>query len=84
MDRQQAPFFDERFRGYGYNKVVWLRWVAGLGHKFIVHPKAFMVHQPHEESCAKAIWRESMPAGHLPESIEAVVSGKDDAPRRQL
>lgn len=60
----------------GYNKAIWVRWLAALGHKFIVHPTAFMVHQPHAESCAKGLWRSSMPDG-LPERAnpKIVVSG---------
>ena len=81
MQRHQTPLFDERFRGYGYNKAVWARWMAALGHKFMVHPTAFMVHQPHQESCAKALWRESMPEG-LPEKAnpKMVVSGTSSLP----
>ena len=81
MQRHQTPLFDERFRGYGYNKAVWARWMAALGHKFMVHPTAFMVHQPHQESCAKALWRESMPEG-LPEKAnpKMVVSGTPSLP----
>ena len=76
MERRQTPLFEERFRGYGYNKAIWTRWIAALGTKFMVHPTAFMVHQPHTESCAKALWRDSMPEG-LPEKAnpKVVVSG---------
>jgi len=61
MDRLQVPLFDEQFRGYGMNKITWSRNIHGQGRAFVVHPYAFMIHQPHPESCAKAIWRVGKP-----------------------
>ena len=62
MDRLQVPLFDEHFRGYGMNKITWSRNIAAQWHVFVVHPHAFMVHQPHPESCAKGIWRAGKPS----------------------
>ncbi len=56
MERTQIPLFDESFRGYGMNKITWSRHIASLGYNFVVHPTAFMVHQPHHISCAKQAW----------------------------
>ena len=56
MERAQIPLFDESFRGYGMNKITWSRHIASLGYNFVVHPTAFMVHQPHHISCAKQAW----------------------------
>ena len=56
MERSQTPLFDESFRGYGMNKITWSRHIASLGYNFVVHPSAFMVHQPHQISCAKQAW----------------------------
>ena len=64
--RQQVPLFDERFRGYGMNKIVWSQAIAAAGFKFMVHHDAFMVHQPHAESCAKMVWRRGRPSGKRP------------------
>ena len=57
MQRTSVPLFDEAFRGYGMNKITWSAHIAALGFTFKVHPHAFMVHQPHQESSAKEAWR---------------------------
>ena len=73
MDRSQVPLFDEQFRGYGMNKITWARNIHGQGRAFVVHPDAFMVHQPHPESCAKAMWRVGKPGKN---SLTGVIQGK--------
>jgi len=51
--REGLPAYDERFRGYFENKAVHLRHMASLGYNFLVHPSAFTVHLPHEDSAAR-------------------------------
>ena len=45
MDR-----FDERFRGYGYNKIVFFLQLYALGFRFWVLPQHFLVEVPHPPS----------------------------------
>lgn len=48
-----APY-DVRYRGYGKNKLQHLHeLVNDLGFRYVVHPRAYMAHRPHEESAAK-------------------------------
>ena len=56
MMRRGAPFFDERFRGYGMNKITYLAAVAGQQRHFKVHPTAFAVHRPHQESGGRNLY----------------------------
>ncbi|KAK9805256.1 hypothetical protein WJX72_009116 [[Myrmecia] bisecta] len=46
--RKYIPWYDERFRGYGQDKVVQVLNMAGWL-QFVVHPTAFVVHQPHSQ-----------------------------------
>ncbi|GFH20543.1 glycosyltransferase-like protein LARGE2, partial [Haematococcus lacustris] len=49
VDRRLNPWYDARFRGYGYNKQ---EQVTAAAHAynltFLVHPAAYVVHRPHE------------------------------------
>ncbi|GAB4821433.1 hypothetical protein N2152v2_008479 [Parachlorella kessleri] len=47
MLRQHVPWFDERFRGYGYDKMIGYLVMWHWGIRFAVHPRAFVVHVPH-------------------------------------
>ena len=47
--KSQMPSYDERFRGYGYNKLSYFYYLHTLGFDFHVHPWAFVVHLHHEE-----------------------------------
>lgn len=42
--------YDERFRGYGLNKVVQLRWLSDCGTRFHVLSKHFVAAKAHERS----------------------------------
>jgi hypothetical protein len=51
-----APFYDERFVGYGKNKIEYLQHVRLLGYAFAIVPTGFVVHHPHPESAVKQTW----------------------------
>jgi Glycosyl-transferase for dystroglycan len=53
--RAATPWYDERFRGYYYDKAVQLHHMWRLGFRFAVHPNAFVVHFPHASSGAAAV-----------------------------
>eukprot|EP00890_Picochlorum_soloecismus_P000346 jgi/Picsp_1/1311/NSC_04792-R1_glycosyltransferase-like protein large1-like len=56
MAKKYVPYYDERFRGYYFNKVEQLLHISSqLGFPFIVHPTSFVVHVPHTK--AKTKWR---------------------------
>jgi glycosyltransferase-like protein LARGE len=50
VPRRFVPFYDERFRGYGRDKIVHLAHLATLGVSFWVHPDAYVVHSPHRKA----------------------------------
>ncbi|KAF6265423.1 hypothetical protein COO60DRAFT_1633546 [Scenedesmus sp. NREL 46B-D3] len=52
--KQQLPLYDERFRGYGLNKVQHAWHCSRLGYSFKVLTDAFMVTAPHKHSSS---WR---------------------------
>ena len=47
------PLFDERFIGYGFNKVSFFMELDAMNYKMAVHPSAFVVHVPHPFSSDK-------------------------------
>lgn len=56
MLKEHVPYYDERFRGYYFNKVEQLLHISTqFGLPFIVHPSSFVVHVPHPK--AKTKWR---------------------------
>lgn len=48
-----APYFDERFTGYGNNKIQHVSHLRVSGYKFSVLPEGFIVHNPHVNSEAR-------------------------------
>lgn len=48
--RHGYPEYDERFRGYGFNKIAWTAAVEYAGWEFFTLPKAFVTHLNHVEN----------------------------------
>lgn len=53
MRRAYVPWADESLRGYYFNKQLLMRHVAALGAHLVVHPAAFVLHQPHKSSAMR-------------------------------
>ena len=51
-----APYYDERFYGYGKNKIEYIAHLRLSGYQFYVLPEGFLVHYPHVLSEAKKEW----------------------------
>lgn len=58
------PRFDERFDGYGKNKLEWIAALRGAGYAFYTAPRAFTVHTPHPQSHAQVTWGDRMHSQH--------------------
>lgn len=48
MSRRLMPWFDERFRGYGRNKIIFVAALNATGFSFVVDHRSYVVHRPHE------------------------------------
>lgn len=56
MSRKFVPYYDERFRGYYWNKVEHLMHISLQNRfSFVIHPTSFVVHVPHRKPSTK--WR---------------------------
>ena len=56
MHSASTPRFDERFFGYGKNKVQLLVHLRLAGFAFEVLARGFLLHFPHPKSAAKELW----------------------------
>jgi hypothetical protein len=54
--RPHAPYYDERFYGYGKNKIEHVQHLRLLGYRFMILPEGFITHNPHVDSRAKLDW----------------------------
>lgn len=50
MPTADAPWFDERYLGYGYNKMSFIASIAGWKYHLVVHPELFLVGIPHQRT----------------------------------
>ncbi|KAL4423753.1 hypothetical protein ABPG75_001054 [Micractinium tetrahymenae] len=50
LARALHPWYDERFAGYGWDKMGLPECFFHWGGSFVVHPRGFVVHVPHERS----------------------------------
>ncbi len=53
-----APYYDERFHGYGKNKIELVSHLRKQGYQFDILPEGFIVHNPHLESSIKETWND--------------------------
>ena len=53
-----TPYYDERFYGYGKNKIQHISHLRLMGVSFSVLPQSFVVHHPHPESNVKQLWND--------------------------
>jgi len=51
-----APYYDERFHGYGKNKIQLISHLRVMGYAFSILPEGFIIHSPHSVSNAKVAW----------------------------
>ena len=51
-----APPYDERFEGYGKNKIQYIQHLRHEDFRFAVMPRGFLLHFPHPRSTAKFRW----------------------------
>ncbi|CAJ1936185.1 unnamed protein product [Cylindrotheca closterium] len=52
----KAPYYDERFHGYGKNKIELVSHLRKTGYRFLILPEGFIIHNPHPESAIKEEW----------------------------
>lgn len=56
LSRQLAPWADERFVGYGGNKIAYMNQLHGLNFTFHVHPYGYAIHVPHPRTHASNVF----------------------------
>ncbi|XP_011299721.1 glycosyltransferase-like protein LARGE2 isoform X2 [Fopius arisanus] len=47
---KSTPLYDQRFIGFGWNKVSYITHLTALGYKYVVLPNVFIIHRPHGPS----------------------------------
>lgn len=90
--RPIAPYYDERFHGYGKNKIQHISHLRILGYKFRVLPEGFIVHNPHLESKVKETWNDMKASTlhremdelyekYLKELVDKYIKGSEQMPQ---
>ena len=51
-----SPLYDERFDGYGMNKVQFIEHIRHFAYEFFIVPKGFLIHAPHSLSAERVAW----------------------------
>jgi len=69
--RPVAPYYDERFHGYGKNKIEYIQHLRMMGYSFAILPEAFIVHNPHPPSPVKHMWN-NMTGSNLHRSMDKI------------
>ena len=64
LSRRLAPWADERFVGYGGNKIAYINQLSGLDFGFHVHPYGFVIHVPHVRTRAANLFVLHKQRGH--------------------
>ena len=59
VPKDLTPLYDQRFVGFGWNKVSHIVELDALGFEFVVLPNAFIIHMPHAPSFDIAKFRSS-------------------------
>ena len=57
LARGRNPWYDARFRGYGWNKVTHVARLAAIGFQFRVLPSGYLVHRQHARSSADLLYQ---------------------------
>jgi hypothetical protein len=58
IQRPLTPYYDERFYGYGKNKIQHISHLRFKGVPFYILPQGFVIHHPHPESEVKQVWND--------------------------
>jgi len=59
-----TPYYDERFFGYGKNKIEHISHLRFLNYSFHVLPEGFLAHHPHKKSKSQNAFRKEDTYGH--------------------
>lgn len=60
-----SPYYDERFHGYGKNKIQHIAHLRAMGYRFsILPPTGFITHHPHAVSSTKLVWNDRSHGEH--------------------
>ncbi|KAI8471024.1 MAG: glycosyl-transferase for dystroglycan-domain-containing protein [Monoraphidium minutum] len=57
IGRHANPFYDESFRGYGWNKVTHVANILKQRYEFVAHPAGFLIHRQHGRSAADKMYQ---------------------------